>query len=584
MPAPKIQTKRIPLVAARNLRADQAAEAAIDLSFRNVMLFPHYPPNSKEPQRLYLQRRPGLVSETPNITSNHGVNLAIVAGSSYVADTDGAVYKDTTYVGTADNSADCVWISHGYADASLTVMPIFTMRTGGVGYIYIFNTGATLGTTTFTGNLSIGSETITNVSGTNWQTNVRVGALLSGTGIPSGTRVKAIDTGASTITMGTDSDTVVTATATNTGVTVTYDHLLKIMDSTIQGQNVLNAIYMDGYIFALTTTGRIYQCEYNDPQTWKDSAFIPAIRKPGQHAGILNVNGKIAVIKAQSIEFFENVGNPQGSVLKRIDKFINVGGGPTTGGTSNCGIGIAQYENYVAMLTNSYGVRLWNADTNEIEEITDAFMERELNSLKWFLVSANNLEIKMFAWRGRTFVFVFNDSTASGNDWALLYDVENKFWSQISFEGITQKMWIPCADQSDAHVYWISYTGASPSQAIYSWDDKETTIAWGDQTSSAINSVIVTGRMDFGTRKYKRINRVSLIGDAESGTNAFTLTWSDDDYGTYSNSRTLDLTTGDATTTELGALRRPSFKLVNNAAAAPFRLEGLEIEYEELAR
>ena len=44
------------------------------------------------------------------------------------------------------------------------------------------------------------------------------------------------------------------------------------------------------------------------------------------------------------------------------------------------------------------------------------------------------------------------------------------------------------------------------------------------------------------------------------------------------------MTTDFPTTTELGALRRPAFKLVNDAADAPFRLEAVEFEYEELER
>jgi len=576
--ATKVETKRIQLVGNPNLRADQttAGFVSIDMLFKNCMVMRDQNPAGGE-GRLYLQRRPGLKSESPNVTSNHCTNFAFTNAGIMTADTDGDVYKATTYVGNADNSADCQWITSGYYDASLTNMALFLMRTGGVGYIYYHADNVTLGTVTVTGDLSTGSPTISNVAGTDWTTNVRVGALLSGTGIPAETRVKAIDTSANTITMGSDSDTEVNATATNTGVTVTYDHLCKVMDSTIQSKNVRGIQFMDGYIFALTTENLIYHSGYNDPQTWGSFDFIPAIRTHGSPSALLNIKGQLAVVKSGSIEFFQNVGNPTGSVLKRTDQMYNIGGG--TSGTA-AGTGVFQHENYVAMLTAEYGVRLWDTDKGSIEEITTPFIERYLSQLR-YASGTGPLEIRMFSWRGKPYIYVFNQQWNWTSAWAMVYDIKEKFWWQFQSDSFFP---IPTSDPSDAQVYWMSYSGSTPSGSYYSWDTDDELLQWADQSSTAIDSSIRTSRTDFGTRQWKRFRRFSLIGDVEASASTFTLTWTDDDYNNYSNSRSLDLTSADPTTTELGALRRPAFNLSNDAASAPFRLEAIEVEYEVLGR
>lgn len=77
--------------------------------------------------------------------------------------------------------------------------------------------GAGIPSATFTANTTSSSPTLASVSSF---TNVTVGALVSGTGIPAGTWIKAFDSGSSTITLSAN------ATATNTGTTITVSTTL----------------------------------------------------------------------------------------------------------------------------------------------------------------------------------------------------------------------------------------------------------------------------------------------------------------------------------------------------------------------
>jgi hypothetical protein len=82
-----------------------------------------------------------------------------------------------------------------------------------------------------------------------------------------------------------------------------------------------------------------------------------------------------------------------------------------------------------------------------------------------------------------------------------------------------------------------------------------------------------------GTTYTARIQGV-LVGDVESSSSPITLSFSDDDYGSYTTWGTLDLSQQRRIATRLGSSRKRAYVLTH-AAATPMRLEALE--FPELA-
>ena len=87
----------------------------------------------------------------------------------------------------------------------------------------------------------------------------------------------------------------------------------------------------------------------------------------------------------------------------------------------------------------------------------------------------------------------------------------------------------------------------------------------------------VTSPIDFETINQKTINRLSIVCDKTSASTLATITYSKDDYNTWSTARTVDLSLRPFLT-RIGRFRRLAIKLTH-ADNYPVRIEDLEIDY-----
>lgn len=85
--------------------------------------------------------------------------------------------------------------------------------------------------------------------------------------------------------------------------------------------------------------------------------------------------------------------------------------------------------------------------------------------------------------------------------------------------------------------------------------------------------------LDFGQMKREFFNRVELIGDRQTGTTPVLVSYSDDDYATFSTPRILDMSLPRAFSVNWGNSRRRVYKL-EYTGNGPLRLQALEFELE----
>ena len=90
---------------------------------------------------------------------------------------------------------------------------------------------------------------------------------------------------------------------------------------------------------------------------------------------------------------------------------------------------------------------------------------------------------------------------------------------------------------------------------------------------------IRTAKLDFGTGDKKYVKEITLIADTTSTATA-TISYTDDDYVTFSTPRSIDLTTSRKSITRLGSHRNGrAYKI--SVSGGPFRAEAIEIEYSK---
>jgi hypothetical protein len=99
-----------------------------------------------------------------------------------------------------------------------------------------------------------------------------------------------------------------------------------------------------------------------------------------------------------------------------------------------------------------------------------------------------------------------------------------------------------------------------------------------DDNGEIISTQIITELLDGNTNKNKVMNRLEVIGDRQTSSGDLEVSWTDDDYKTYSTARTVDVD-GRMILTRLGRFQRRAFKLVHEEKA-PLRLESIEADMD----
>jgi len=158
-------------------------------------------------------------------------------------------------------------------------------------------------------------------------------------------------------------------------------------------------------------------------------------------------------------------------------------------------------------------------------------------------------------------LFLINLPTANKT---FVYDLEENIWGEWSYNG-GMLPFVSFTDANGVIVFQHKDNGK-----LYKLSTEEYT-----DFDSPIECLIRMLKQDFDTDDFKFFHKFVIIGDNCTGTD--TLRWSDDDYATWSNSKTL--TTGlRPYFMRSGKARRRAWE-ISYAHNSPRRLEAVEITY-----
>lgn len=420
---------------------------------------------------------------------------------------------------------------------------------GGTGW-YIPN-DALSQSTTFTADTASGDATLSNVSSFS---GLFVGQLITGTGIPVGTRILSLNSGASTLEM------TANATATNTGTTITRTHLAKIIDSDFPSTATGAFVELDGYIFIGTSTGRIYNSDLNSITSWGSTSWIAVNMQADGSVALAKSKNQIVAFGRNHIEFFYNAGNPSGSPLGRTEQaMIRIGSYDTDN--------IVPFRDYIFFVGQDTGYEnagVWQLRGFETKRLSSIPLTRMLSQNVSGL-NAENIYLSAFEHQGKQFVY-FGMGNSSNLVADYLYCLESGEWVEAGY---------PFLMRFSEGLNGIAIN--STSGIIYSADPLTPT--YQDVGSASYTARIQTSLWDGGTNNRKYIKSIKLIADVQASGSA-SISWSDDDYANYNTARTVDMTSMFKELKACGSCRRRSFK-IEHSANTPFRAEALEIEYEE---
>lgn len=129
------------------------------------------------------------------------------------------------------------------------------------------------------------------------------------------------------------------------------------------------------------------------------------------------------------------------------------------------------------------------------------------------------------------------------------------------------------ADADFGYIYLLSATTGD----IYRLDPA----AYTDE-DGPIKVLIRTNKYDMDTYNRKFPTSIRVVGDRypTNDFNFVNLSWTDDDFQTWSNPKSIYLTDDFPTFSRLGSFRRRAWKIEHDLDK-PLRLESLEVVYEE---
>lgn len=318
-------------------------------------------------------------------------------------------------------------------------------------------------------------------------------------------------------------------------------------------------VFFDSYIFIVKpNTPNIYNSDVDAPTAWDPTNFLSAEQYSDNLVALTRQVNYVVAFGPYSTEFFFDAANASGSPLQRQESVsLKVGLAARDS--------VAQIDRRIFFVgqTQTGDPAVWYFEGLSGKEVSNEFIRKILAN------EGSNLT-NTTAWvcthKGHT-LYVINLNART-----LVYDCDEKVWIEWSINSASSHAVLP-----------FKYMTEGANNTILVLHNIDGKIYKLDPTShqddaGAILTTIITDRVDFNTNNWKAQLGLALICDKQT-TGTVTVDWSDDDYGTWSSSRSLDLTSGRAYTKAGGVFRRRAFRF-QHTANAPFRAETVELDYQ----
>ena len=318
------------------------------------------------------------------------------------------------------------------------------------------------------------------------------------------------------------------------------------------------AVYLDGTVYCMTTTGRIYGSAIEDVLTWNALNYISKSSEPDGGVAIAKHLNWVVAMGAYSTEFFYNAGGtyPASPLLRNGDAKLEIG-------CAN-GFSVVQFENTLMWIGQSKetGKGVFMLDGVSPTKVSTPAIEHYLNSDGLTIVNAFALTIA-----GHTFYILNLDTT----EITFCYDLNENLWYQWSSNvgGVEQDL----VGRFFTSLYGVSYCLNSYNGALSTFSNS----SYQDYYEP-INTRIVTPILDGGSTMTKFFESLQVVGDKASTT--VQIRHTDDDYNTWTNYRTVNMNDVRPVLWTLGSSRRKAFELLHTDNTG-LRIEAIELNVTE---
>jgi hypothetical protein len=168
--------------------------------------------------------------------------------------------------------------------------------------------------------------------------------------------------------------------------------------------------------------------------------------------------------------------------------------------------------------------------------------------------------------------------TSPSDTITFFYDLDTKLWTRAAYQSE--------ADLPIQYAFNATITGIGET-SIVSLNGKSTVYYFNPNTLSddsvGFTSVVQTDPMDFGSIHQKYMSRLIVIADRPTSSTTLNISYSDDDYQSFSTTRDVELNAEYPVLHQLGRFRRRAIRL-SYSGTNRIRLHRLEVSYNIGAR
>jgi hypothetical protein len=327
--------------------------------------------------------------------------------------------------------------------------------------------------------------------------------------------------------------------------------------------HVPQPIFLDGYIFlAKAGTQDVYNSNLNDPLTWTAGDFLSTEMFPDTIVGMTKNDNYIWVFGRTSIEYFYDAANATGTPLARQVNAAQA----RLGTVAPWSIVSTEKETLFIGQTGTGGYSVFAIEGFKDKDIGTPAVRSILFDEGPYLSEARAYCVRVSGQKYYVLSFFTSQIT-------LVYNFETNLWSRWSsgVTGANRFVGVFGTDGDTGSPYVMGTTGPN----VYRMGED-----LFDDNGTAFLCEVITQEFDFDSYNRKTMSRLTVVGDTPdyNGTdNTIQVSWSDDDYNTWTTPVSIDLSADMPSIHQLGMFRRRAFKFQYSEPRL-LRLEGFEMD------
>jgi hypothetical protein len=331
--------------------------------------------------------------------------------------------------------------------------------------------------------------------------------------------------------------------------------------------------YLDGTLYIMDTVGNIWGSNLGDPTSWNALNVIKASSNADLGVALIKQLSYIIALKQYTAQIFYDAGNATGSPLSPVPD-AQLPYGCVYAGT------VQQIDNTVLWITSNQTIspQLVRMDNLAPSIVSLPAIDRLLDNVCGADSSSMGLTLAYAptSWVIKHAGHRFYGLNVPLLNLTLVYDIDQDFWyywtdSSENWWGVVGTAYIPPSGASAG-------THLALNQKTSSYGPIDECYVYPTDNGSTAPVDIYTPNMDFGTFRRKHLNSMFFNGDKVQG--IMKVRYSDDDYNTWSNFRSVDLSRNKPRLANCGTFDRRRAINLRYQAPTAWRQKSIDLQMD----